>query len=348
MLNRSFAAFMVFLLVFAMVPTAFAGDSGSSAEQGVAANAGSEKTDQGNEGDLANVPNQNLEATDENQENEGNRTPEDDVQKADEPEMTVEWVVGYTVTNGEEFYSVDVRAFVPSEESIEGKFEIFLDGKEPVELDWEDAVGGYVANAPFILKKAGAHKLLVKFKGKVDGEKVNLKVKKTVKFPSKDFRFEVKEDGKGTFGGKLLGVKKAEGRWTIIVFDPKAEEGVVAKHQSDMTTSLEYSHSFKGLKPGTYDVRISYTGKMNGVKAEADAILDRVKIGGDGSGDGKDPGKENPPVKKDPRKKIEVVDNPKGGQLPKTGTPYPSYALLGSLMLLAGLVLLKFRTARKF
>ncbi|GAA5346664.1 hypothetical protein [Planifilum fimeticola] len=319
MLNRFFSVFMVFLLVFAMVPTAFAGDSGQSAEQGVAP--GSEKADRGN----------------------GKDDGRDDGETDGKPEMIVRPSVGYTVVDNEQVSGyVKVYAHVVFEESATGKFEMSLDGEDPSELDWEEGVDKLIADGIFRVKKPGTHKLLVRFAGDVDGEEVSLEEEQAVQFPGDPFNFEVTHDGKGTIGGKLSGVKNAEGRWVISVFDPHEEEGLLEEHESDTTSALEYSHTFKGLKPGTYEVRVSYSGTMDGVKATADGLL-TVKIGEDASGGVKDPGKGEPPVKEDPDKKGDVIKNPKGGKLPETSTPYPAFALLGSLMLLGGLALLKFR-----
>lgn len=341
MSNRAFFVVMIFALVFAVVPKAFAGDSGPSAEQDVAAAAGTEKEAAADDEQGAFGNSDNTAYGEGKSEDEGNL---DHGETADKPGMTVKWTVGYTVDDEERYYSVSVTAFVPCEESITGKFEMFLDGKEPVELDWEEvAGGGYTASAPFILKKAGTHKLLVRFKGEVDGEKVILESKETVKFPGNNFRLEVNHDAKGTFGGKLLGVKNAEGRWSIQVFDPRVEEGLLEEHESGTVTSLEYSHTFKGLKPGTYEVRISYNGIIDGVKATAKGFL-TVRIGGD-KGNAEDPGNEKPPAKEGPDDESE---NNKGGKLPATSTPYPGVALLGLLVLSAGLVLLKWRKAKEF
>jgi hypothetical protein len=331
LLYRSFSVFMVFLLVFAMVPTAFAEESGQSAEQGAAVTPVSEKTDQGNEEDL-NDPIQNR----------GEDEDRDD-RAAGKPEMIVRPSVGYTVVDNEQVSGyVRVYAHVAFEESAAGKFEMSLDGEDPSELDWEEGVDKLIADGIFSVKKPGTHKLLVRFAGDVDGEEVSLEEEQVVQFPGDRFNFEVTHDGKGTIGGKLSGVKKAEGRWIISVFDPHGEEGLLEEHESDTTSSLEYSHTFKGLKPGTYEVRVSYSGTMDGVEATADGLL-TVNIGENGSGGVKDPGKGEPPVKEDPDKKGDVIKNPKGGKLPETSTPYPALALLGSLMLLAGLALLKFR-----
>ena len=335
LMKRSLSVLMALVLVFAMVPTAFAGDVAESAE--------GEKAGPGSETE-ATV---HRDAAGENKgEAKDSRNHRDDVvQTADQPELTVKSGVSYHDIDGEPYYAVSVHASVPCEESVTGRFEMYLDGEEPVELDWEDGVNGLVANGTFQVEKPGEHKLLVKFQGDVDGETVTLKEEQAVQFPGEDFRLEVTDDGKGTFGGKLSGVKEAEGRWTIRVFDPNEEEGLVEEHESDATTALEYSHAFEGLKPGTYDVRVSYEGTLDGVKVTASGSLTGVKVGGDGSGAVKDPGKEKPPVKENPADQGGKVENPKGGKLPETSTPYPNFSLLGALVLSVGLALLRTRSA---
>ena len=96
----------------------------------------------------------------------------------------------------------------------------------------------------------------------------------------------------------------------------------------------------RGLKPGTYDVMVTFGGELDGVGAGATGILRGVKIKGDGSGEIRDPGKDKPPAVADPDNGEKIIENAKGGKLPNTATNHPHFVLVGGLMLSAGLTLM--------
>lgn len=362
MVKRSLSVLMALVLMLAMIPTAFAEDSGQAGAEGAAGTAGTENEGPAEEAEESignsditdfenvNFPIQNNDTGKSSSEAEGTKDGEDpsdgkdDDQKTIEPELKVSTGVGYTVIDDEHYYSVGVGASVPG--SAVGKFEIFLDGREPGELDWEDGQNGLQASASFEVEKPGTYNALVRFQGEVDGKKVTLEAEKTVKFPSEDFRFEVTYDGKRTFGGKLLGAKDAKGTWFIGVYDHHKEDWLLEEHWSDSIASLEYSHPFKDLKPGTYDVMVTFGGVVDGVEAGATGIVSRVTIKEDGSGEIPNPDKDKTPVVTDPDKGEKIIENAKGGKLPETATNHPNFALLGGLMFLSGWVLLKFRTIK--
>ena len=355
MLKRPFSVFMVLLLVFAMIPTAFAEVSGQAGVEDAAGTAGTDQegfADEGEgivDGDPAeNVtfPPQNEDAPDEGKaggedirDGEEQRDGNDD-QEAIAAELIVNTGVGYTVVDDEHNYSVSVSALLPYKKSADGKFEILLDGRRPAEWDWEDGVNGLNANASFQVDKPGTHKALVRFQGNVDGKEVTLEAEETVRFPGENYRFEVTYDGKRTFGGKLLGVKDAQGTWFIGVYDHYQEDRLLEEQYSGSITALEYNHTFKGLKPGTYDVMVTFGGELDGVGAGATGILRGVKIKGDGSGEIRDPGKDKPPAVADPDNGEKIIENAKGGKLPNTATNHPHFVLVGGLMLSAGLTLM--------
>ena len=363
MLHKPFSAFMAFLLVFAMIPTAFAEDGGQT---GVKDAAGTAETDKEGTSDEAEEDLENGDATDfedvifpiqddddtseskrgnENIKDEEEQSEnKDDDQKTTEPELTVSAGVGYTGVDGEHDYSVSIGAHLPYKRSADGTFEILLDGRKPVELDWEDGGNGLNASASFEVDKPGAHKALVRFQGVVDGKEVTLQAEKAVQFPGKGYRFEVTYDGKRAFGGKLLGVKDAKGTWFIGVYDHHKEDRLLEEHYSGSIASLEYTHHFKDLTPGTYDVIVTFGGVVDGVGAGATGILRGVTIKADGSGEVRDPDKDKPPVAVGPGEGKKTIKNAKGGRLPETATPHPGFVLLGGLVWLSGWVLWKLQT----
>lgn len=233
-----------------------------------------------------------------------------------------------------------VDAYLVNAEKAEGKWEILLDGKAG-SVEVQD--NGRYALAEFVVDNPGTHHAVIRFQGTVDGKEVTLEAEKTVKFPGEHFRFEITYDGKRTFGGKLFGVKQAEGQWYVGILNESGQ--TVAEHVSDLTTSLSYSHTFKDLKPGTYLVWVAFEGVIDGDEMVVMDFME-VTIKGGGSGGVKDPGKDKPPVVADPDKGEKIIENAKGGKLPETATDHPGFALLGLLMLLAGWAVWKFRAVK--
>lgn len=364
MVNRPFSVFMV-LLLFAAIPTAFAEDGRGTEVEDEAGPAGTGAGNLGNgaeeilddgdsagfDGEIFPPRNEDAGAAGEangNEESRGEEEPgdgKDDGEKA-VPGLIVSAGIGYTIVDGERDYTVSIDALLPYEKSADGKFEILLDGRKPVEWDWEDGAGGLNASASFKVDKPGTYEAFVRFKGNVDGREVVLEAGKTVRFPGRNYRLEVTYDGKRTFGGKLSGVKEAKGTWFIGVYDHRREDRLLEEHCSDSFSSLAHAHTFKKLKPGTYDVLVTFGGVADGIEVGATGILRGVEIKGDGTGKIRVSDQFPSKAADDPGKGEKIIGGAKGGALPKTGTPYPFFLLSGWLMLSAGLVLMIRRIRR--
>lgn len=391
MSSRYFSVFMAFVLVFAMIPAAFAEDGSQPADEDHAdianntpqSSGGSDAAGVGNENntpqdDTTGVNNggqdgndpvgDNQDGNDPGGDNQTGNDPDNDDQNGNNPGNDNQDGNGSDAGNKDDdnpngdgkdddengadtpaldagYLIVDrnvvwVDAVLVNAEKAEGKWEILLDGKAG-SVDVQD--NGLYALAEFVVDNPGTHHAVIRFQGTVDGKEVTLEAEKTVKFPGKDFRLEITYDGKRTFGGKMSGVKQAEGQWYIGILNGDGQ--LVAEHVSDPTTSLSYSQTFKDLKPGTYMVWVAFEGVIDGDEM---VVMDHmeVTIKGKGSGGVKDPDRDKPPVIADPDKGEKIIENAKGGKLPVTATNHPNLALLGSLVLLAGLALLKFRTIK--
>jgi len=109
-----------------------------------------------------------------------------------------------------------------------------------------------------------------------------------------------------------------------------------------------FSKELADHQPGTYQLFVTYQGKINGVKT---GFQKSLKLHVDEQGNltlKPDEKGETSTVITAPEKVAQVIETSKqGGKLPKTATPHPAYALIGLLLFLGGWNLLRASSFRR-
>lgn len=154
----------------------------------------------------------------------------------------------------------------------------------------------------------------------------------------------------------LKGAKSAEGEWFFGLLDWEKEEWA-DEHYSDWVEGTTYKHTFKKVKPGSYDLYVDYFGDVDGeefwtwfyeeleVKAgdPCAAAVAAPKPGDGGSGEKPDTGETVTP--KQPKQVTGEINQ--GAAIPKTSIQEPLGILIGVCIMLlgVGLYLIRRRSA---
>ncbi|TCS95683.1 hypothetical protein [Hazenella coriacea] len=181
-----------------------------------------------------------------------------------------------------------------------------------------------------------------------------LKLSETIEVTFPDFQIGVNNaDGKTTITGEIGSTSDVKGKWRIRVLD---EEGnVVAKANAKKHKGASFARSFD-LKPGNYYAVAVFKGNVDGSFFEFTDFVEFTVDGGKkppvdqpqkpGGDQGQTPEPPTQPAKPDqlhlPKSPVDTAKQPNGtgGVLPHTATTYPTYVLMGGLLLLVGLITL--------
>lgn len=189
-----------------------------------------------------------------------------------------------------------------------------------------------------------------------------LKLHETVDVDFPDFNIDVKNNnGKTTVTGTVGSASDVLGDWEIYVYDE--EDNVVAEANAKNHKGTSFTKTFD-LKPGFYFVEVYFEGEVDGTYFELIDFVELEVKGGTkppveqpqkpGGDNGKTPEPPVQPAQPDqldlPKSPADSAKQPNGtgGVLPKTATTYPTYLLMGALLLLVGsITLFKSRRSTK-
>jgi LPXTG-motif cell wall-anchored protein len=235
----------------------------------------------------------------------------------------------------------------------EGTWTLFVDGKKYDTKKSKKPSTSFTYNLYDEYKKNGetkGHDIKIVFEGKVDGKEGIAVGTQTIA----DLTVNHSQDGdKNKFTGTLTSGKSAKGNWGIAISDEKGKK-VFKKKEVYNVKGTSFSHTFTGLKEGTYLVTFAYDGNVDG---EDTVIVKKGKLqitkeNNDNNNNDNNNGDVKPtPVDNNPKPNPtppvgqgtvdQVVDNThKGGTLPKTATSNPMGMVAGlGLLALGGAVL---------
>jgi LPXTG-motif cell wall-anchored protein len=238
----------------------------------------------------------------------------------------------------------------------EGTWSLFVDGKEYHTKKSKTPSTSFIYNLYEEYKKNGetkGHDIKIVFEGKVDGKEGIAVGTQTIA----DLTVNHSQNGdKNKFTGTLTSGKSAKGNWGIAISDEKGKK-VFKKKEVYNVKGTSFSHTFKGLKEGSYLVTFAYDGNVDGedtviVKKEKLQITKENNGNNDNNDNNNDNGDVKPtPVDNNPKPNPtppvgqgtvdQVIDNThKGGTLPKTATSNPIGMVAGlGLLALGGAVL---------
>ncbi|MDQ0415938.1 LPXTG-motif cell wall-anchored protein [Croceifilum oryzae] len=184
---------------------------------------------------------------------------------------------------------------------------------------------------------------VIQFEGTANGTAIKAQIKNDLKNEI-DTKTSVK-NGTLTVTSKIDGAKKAKGDWVAVVrtnleFFKSGELNEKNVVDADVIENggLSSKFTFKDLKPGTYYMGVFFEGTVDGKEKQIGEIV-KVVVKKEGkTGSDKDTVVEATPVKKPVTKQEtkKVVEDAKGGKLPKTATSYPIATVAGVAVLMVG------------
>ncbi|MCH5586040.1 hypothetical protein MK805_13940 [Shimazuella sp. AN120528] len=237
-----------------------------------------------------------------------------------------------------------INAKLSDVKSAEGTWTFYVDGKKKATKNNKKASVSFTLSIEADMEEAGeiqAHAIKIVFEGKADGKET--KAEGTHSIP--DLQFDYKQVGNDDkFTGTLNPANEAVGNWGIAVSDENGEKIIDAKDVENFKGTT-FTHTFKGIKAGTYLVYIAFEGKVDG---EETAIIKFMTLEVTEEGNGGDI--KPPPTDYKPTKPVDkgtidkVINNSKkGGPMPKTATSNPTGLATGLVLVALGGAILGYR-----
>ncbi|SFS99148.1 hypothetical protein [Marininema halotolerans] len=198
-------------------------------------------------------------------------------------------------------------------------------------------------NGEFGLELGKTYTCKISFDGKAGHKKVSVTKDYTIDIPGIEASYTFK-DGELKLDGKMINGETAEGSWDFGIWDSSDKQRAMGSVED--VSGLNQSYTFKDVKNDDYTGFIAFTGEIDGKEFVVWTVITIDKQSGvvkpgDG-GDDHQGGINNPT---DGRK---VIDDAKGGKLPKTALDeQPQWAFYGILTAVFGLMLLAVVYRRK-
>ncbi|PTM56878.1 hypothetical protein [Desmospora activa] len=238
---------------------------------------------------------------------------------------------------------LELHAYVEDADRGKGTWTFEVDGQKQV-IDTEDLYADvwFELADPQPGKRYDAQ---ISFNGKADGKKAKGSTTYSFQLVVPTLDYACTEKGLEMVTN-LKGAKAAQGEWFFGLLDWEQEEWA-AEHESGWVEGTTYKHTFKKIKPGSYDLLVDYFGDVDGeefwtwfyeeLEVEAGDPC-AAAVGGPKPGDGKpgeqpDPGETVTP--KEPKQTTGEIEH--GAAMPKTSSQYPLGMLIGAVITLLGL-----------
>lgn len=181
----------------------------------------------------------------------------------------------------------------------------------------------------------------IAFDGKVGKKKVKQETDYQLAIPGMKSGYDY-NGGKNTVTSELTLAENAEGSWVTAIYDEDIE--LVDYKETTGVKGLKYSADFQDLEPGKYQAVTIFDGEIDGSEL---VVWKEVSFEVKKNGGAPLPGNEKPCVG-DPKTGKKIVEDIKGGKMPKTAVDHPSWMLCGGVIATAGLLILGIVYRRKW
>lgn len=237
-----------------------------------------------------------------------------------------------------------INAKLSNIKSAEGTWAFYVDGKKKGTKNNKKTSVSFNLSVFDDMDESGETKpytIKIVFEGKAEGKQI--KVEESHNIP--DLKFDYKQVGNNDkFTGTLNPAKNAVGNWGIAIADENGEEIIDAKDVENFKGTA-FTHTFKGIKAGTYLVYIVFEGKVDGEETAVIKFL-TLEVTEKGNGGEIKP----PPADYKPSKPVnkgtvdQIINNSKkGGPMPKTATSNPTGMVAGFVLVALGGAILGYR-----